>query len=560
MTQDSDRLTFEMQRPGFAWFMGRYGWLRWLAIALTVMLLCLSSTGRSAAEVVAPLDQSIETVQIVLEGQPLFSVAAFEEKNAEDRADAITTKLEALAEEDRPPEVEVDETTGGNTIRVNGEQLLTFTEADARAIGPETTPEQLAEEWAPRIEAAIQQAQKSRQPGFLRIALLQSALALLLAGLSHWWLGRFQNTLSQQPFQDLRRLISGQPAQEDEQPPLARVLVALALIVLRVVIWGGAVFYITNLFPFTRERTYWIISRLVGSFVSPIFPLGNNTYSITDLVILMAAFLGVLIAARVMANLLRSRVLEFAGISSGSQEAIAALTRYTLVALGSVVVLQIWGLDLSSLTIIASALGVGIGFGLQDIARDFGSGLVLLFERPVQVGDFIEVGDFMGTVDRIGARSTTVKTLAQVSVIVPNSYFLENQVINWSHDNPLSRISIPVGVSYSANPNQVRDILLQAGRNHARVVKVPQPQVFFKGFGDSSIDFELLVWIMEPNRQPVIKSELYFTIFDLLHQHGIEIPFPQRDLHLRTGHLPVELTEGAHRLRSPQDINGHEDR
>ncbi|MEB3355273.1 MAG: mechanosensitive ion channel domain-containing protein [Synechococcales bacterium] len=557
--QNTHRPTFGSQWLGLTWFRGKHRWLGQLAIALVVLFLCLYQGGQ-ATGAVAPVNQPIETAPVVLDGQPLFEISDFQNLSAAERAAQITDQLEDWAEMKRLPEVTVDPGIGNSTILLNGEHLLTVTKTDAIALGRERSPEELAEAWVPRIEAALQQAQKSRQPGFIRFALLQSALALALAGLSHWWLGRFQRTLSPQPFQDFQRLISGQPSSEDESPPPAQVLTALALVVLRVVIWGAAVFYITNLFPFTRERTYWLIRRLVDSFVSPVFPLGNNTYSITDVVILLAAFLGVLIASRMMANLLRSRVLEFAGISSGSQEAIAALTRYTLVALGTVVVLQVWGLDLSSLTIIASALGVGIGFGLQNIARDFGSGLVLLFERPVQVGDFIEVGDFMGTVDRIGARSTTVKTLAQVSVIVPNSYFLENQVINWSHDNPLSRISIPVGVAYSANPNQVRDILLQAGRDHSRVVKMPQPQVFFKGFGDSSIDFELLVWIMEPNRQPMIKSELYFAIFDLFHQHGIEIPFPQRDLHLRTDRLPIELMEGARGVRSPQDINGREDR
>ena len=147
----------------------------------------------------------------------------------------------------------------------------------------------------------------------------------------------------------------------------------------------------------------------------------------------------------------------------------------------------------------------------------------------------------MGTVNRIGARSTHIKTLDQISVIVPNSYFLENQVINWSHENPLSRIAIPVGVAYSADPEVVRQVLLEAGKAQSSVVDMPPPQVFFRGFGDSALNFDLLVWIMEPNRHPTIKSDLYFSIFKRLADKQIEIPFPQRDLHIRTGALPARL-------------------
>jgi potassium-dependent mechanosensitive channel len=205
-------------------------------------------------------------------------------------------------------------------------------------------------------------------------------------------------------------------------------------------------------------------------------------------------------------------------------------------------VLQIWGLDISSLAILVSALGVGIGFGLQDIAKNFGSGLVLVFERPIQVGDFIEVGEFQGTVERIGARSTLIRTLDQISIIVPNSRFLEQEVINWSHDNPVSRIHLPVGVAYGSDIEAVRSALLESARNHPKILSTPQPQVFFKGFGDSSLDLELLVWTAEPSKQVLIKSDLYFRMEALLRQKQVEIPFPQRDLHLQVDQLPLQLS------------------
>ena len=229
--------------------------------------------------------------------------------------------------------------------------------------------------------------------------------------------------------------------------------------------------------------------------------------------------------------------MRYAGINRGAQEAIAILAKYGLIFIGTLVLLQIWGLDISSLAIVASALGVGIGLGLQDIAKNFGSGIVLVFERPIQVGDFVEVGDYKGTVERIGARSTEIRTLDRVSIIVPNSRFLENEVINWSHRNPISRLHLPVGVAYGCDAKAVEGALLEAASSHASVLKSPPPQVLFKSFGDSSLNFELLVWTKEPERQFLLTSDLYYKIYEVLGQRQIEIPFPQRDLHLRSGTL-----------------------
>jgi small-conductance mechanosensitive channel len=184
-------------------------------------------------------------------------------------------------------------------------------------------------------------------------------------------------------------------------------------------------------------------------------------------------------------------------------------------------------------------LSIGLGIGLQNIAKNFGSGLILVFERPIQVGDFIEVGDLHGTVERIGARITEIRTLDRVSIIVPNSRFLDSEVINWSHGNPISRLHLPLGVAYGSDPQHVRTVLIEAARSHPKVLASPDPSLLFKGFGDSSLDFELLVWTAEPDKQFLLKSDLYFLIYEVLNQNQIEIPFPQRDLHLRSGKMEV---------------------
>jgi small-conductance mechanosensitive channel len=261
-----------------------------------------------------------------------------------------------------------------------------------------------------------------------------------------------------------------------------------------------------------------------------------------DLLVLLGLFTGLVILARTAKKLLRSRVLRLTGLSRGSQETVAQIATYGIIFFGTMVMLQLWGLDLSSLTIFASVVGVGIGLGLQGIAKEFISGLVLIFDRPIKVGDFVNVGEQMGTVERISVRSTEIRTLDEVSIIIPNSRFLESEVINWTHHSPISRLRIPVGVAYGSNLTLVRGALIDAAKEHADVLAEPAPKVFFIGMGESSLDFNLMVWIDEPRKQFRIKSDLYFRIEAILRHRGVEIPFPQRDLNVRSGSLPLEVS------------------
>ncbi|MBD2319755.1 mechanosensitive ion channel family protein [Phormidium tenue] len=311
------------------------------------------------------------------------------------------------------------------------------------------------------------------------------------------------------------------------------------LSIARISVWVAAILYIADLFPDSRAISQQIRDVLISSFNAPILTIGKSSYSIINLSILGALLFGLILLVRAFIDIFKDRVLSIAGLNRGAQEAIAVIVQYTLIFIGTLVLLQIWGLDLSSLTILASALSIGLGIGLQNIAKNFGSGLILVFERPIQVGDFIEVGDLNGTVERIGARSTEIRTLDRVSIIVPNSRFLDSEVINWSHGNPISRLHLPLGVAYGSDPQQVRTVLIESASGHPKVLASPAPSLLFKGFGDSSLDFELLVWTAEPDKQFLLKSDLYFLIYEVLNQNQIEIPFPQRDLHLRSGKVEI---------------------
>ncbi|MEB3831318.1 mechanosensitive ion channel family protein [Phormidium sp. CCY1219] len=473
---------------------------------------------------------------ISLDGRRLFFISRAGEYPADVRADLIERQLQRAVESREAIEVEVRNSNEMPAIFLGSRQLLTVTDADV----PETVnPETQAHIWAHEIELALQQARRERNGKFIQKSLIYAAIAVVFVlalnrGLSIFW-HRYREPLRQQ----LSKNLDSEP---DESVGALDLLLSLSVAIVRFLLWGGALLYITNLFPFTRQVSYRITEALSTTFTSGLLTLGERSYSVIDLLILTAMLLGLVALSGIVTNLLRSRVLRYMNINRGAKEVVAIMSKYGFIFIGAMVVLQIWGLDISSLTIVVSALGVAIGFGFQDIAKNFGSGLVLLFERPIQVGDFVEVADYSGTVERIGSRSTMIRTLDQISIIVPNSRFLETEVINWSHSNPVSRLHLPVGVSYGASVQAVEKALLDAAKAHPDVLLVPAPRVMFIGFGDSSLDFELLVWNAEPSKQYFLKSDLYFRIFSTFAERNIEIPFPQRDLHVRSGNLPVQLS------------------
>ncbi|SES90376.1 Mechanosensitive ion channel [Salinibacillus kushneri] len=203
-----------------------------------------------------------------------------------------------------------------------------------------------------------------------------------------------------------------------------------------------------------------------------------------------------------------------------------------------VVSLATVGIDLSALTVFAGVVGVGIGFGMQNIASNFISGIILLFERPIKVGDRVIVNDILGYVEKINMRATIIRTIDNEHIIVPNSYFLEEHVVNRSYSDPNLRLRIPIGVAYGSDVEKVRDLLLQVAQEEAaayeNILSDPEPFVYFSGFGDSSLDFELFIWIANPDQLIITKSNINFRINNILKENNIEIPFPQRDLHIRS--------------------------
>lgn len=273
-----------------------------------------------------------------------------------------------------------------------------------------------------------------------------------------------------------------------------------------------------------------------------LFTLGERPFHLIDIIIYLASLVFLVILSGRFRNILSEKILARYNLDIGVRQSIGTIVRYLVLVLGLSIIVQSAGIDLSSLTVLAGALGVGLGFGLQNIANNFISGLIILFERPIKVGDRIEVGGVNGDVVNISARATTVITNDNISIIVPNSEFISSQVINWSHNDRRVRFRFPVGVSYSEDPEQVKRLLMDVMNEHPGVLKNPPPDVWFTEFGDSSLNFNMMIWTsMYVQRPDALRSQLYYLVFKKFKDHGIEIPFPQRDLHIRSGELPVEL-------------------
>ncbi|MBF2005743.1 MAG: mechanosensitive ion channel [Chlorogloeopsis fritschii C42_A2020_084] len=478
--------------------------------------------------------QSRATAAITLDGRRLFEVNEAGQFSAENRAADANLILREAVRSSEPVKVEILQTNQLPVILVNSRHLLTVTRQDTP---PGRTTQEQAEIWVQRITEAVRQGQEERRLSYFWRAILLAVLFVLGAIALHLalgWVWRYW----------LRRLLPQEANHPDTgaQPKGIELFLQLTLVLVRAFLWIGTAIYITDLFPLTREWSQRAVSILWMSLTSPVISIGESSYSVINIIILIGLFVGVLAIAGAVTNLVRSRVLRITNISRGVQESIAVAINYSLIFIGTVVLLQIWGLDITSLAIVASVLGVAIGFGLQGVAKELVSGFVVTFERAIEVGDFVEIGKYMGTVERLNARSTHIRTLDDIVVIVPNSRLLDTEVVNWSHRGSTSRLVLPVRVAYGASISVVRSALLEAARESSDVLKKPAPLVWFQGYGEDFLNFQLLVWISKPRKQFQIKSDLYFKIDEILRQQNINIPYPQRSLHLRSGSLPLELS------------------
>jgi potassium-dependent mechanosensitive channel len=261
-----------------------------------------------------------------------------------------------------------------------------------------------------------------------------------------------------------------------------------------------------------KEQIEYLFQFLLNAFNSSLFAFGGEKFSFGSITELIFQAIAVLAIAGTTKQILKQRILPSLGLEVGTRESLAAITSYIVTIVGLLIVLQTTGINLSSLAVFAGALGIGFGIGLQNLASNFISGLTLLFEQPIKVGDYVEVDKLAGTVEKIAIRSTTIRTVNGVVAIVPNSRFLDNNVVNWSYGDPYCRIAIKVRVVEESDSLTVMEALLAAARQESRVLSSPSPEVYFKGVKKDTLRFELLVWIQNPIEMDAIKSALQFLV------------------------------------------------
>src|SRR2546427_4126608 len=285
-------------------------------------------------------------------------------------------------------------------------------------------------------------------------------------------------------------------------------------------------------------------------------PLPAVSLSLLQIFLLVALLVAVFWISSRTKRFLFNRFLVNSGLDRALQYAIAQIISNVVLVVGVLIVLENTGIHLGALAVFAGAVGVGVGFGLQNIASNFISGLVILAERPITIGDRVEVAGITGQVQQVRANSTVFGPNDNITMIVPNTKFIDSPVTNWTYGDPRVRFRIPVGVAYGSDIAKVREALLAAGRENPNTLKDPAPSVFLQKFGDNSIDFELVVWSSEMSARPSrYRRDLNFAIEPKLRDAGIELPFPQRDLHIRSGTLKVENVTEPETTKPPESTD-----
>lgn len=307
------------------------------------------------------------------------------------------------------------------------------------------------------------------------------------------------------------------------------------LLVRTVLMWVifGVIFYeILDYWAIEGEALRW----LIGIVNEPLFQSEKIRISVWILARSVLVFWLFYVGARFLNGILRARVYPKSSLDKNSQHAIRTVIQFSCLVIGAMAGIQLLGIDLGVLTVFSGTLGIGIGFGLQEIVKNIFSGFVIFFERPIRMGDVVEIDGVPGVVRSIRTRSTIVNTFDNISIVVPNSEFLTNRVVNWSHSDRIVRIESRVGVDYGSDAETIKQTLLEIAKANKEILSQPEPSVVFEEFADSALLFRLLYWVDVEDRMEV-KSQINFAIHARFKEKGISIPFPQRDLHIRSSEI-----------------------
>ena len=277
-----------------------------------------------------------------------------------------------------------------------------------------------------------------------------------------------------------------------------------------------------------------VVIDSITAFLQDPINIGSASFTPGNIIMFFLVIWLSIVLSRIIQILLEKDILYRLNLAKGIPNTIAVMVKYSLVTIGVLLAISAAGMPLSSLTVLAGAFGVGIGFGLQHIFNNIVSGFILLLERPIQIGDTVEVGQLIGNVKTIGIRASCIRTFEGAEVIVPNGQLISNDVVNWTLSDQKRRIEIFTGVAYGSDPHLVKKLFEKVLKDHTDIIDDPAPKVYFKGLGDSALEFRLLFWTSNYPDWIRIQSEIVFAIHDVLYKEGISIPFPQMDLHFKS--------------------------
>ena len=494
----------------------------------------------------------LERGHVAVDGVELFEVGASGSFSATERARGISSILERQLDNvlgqtssaDSAVNITIDNRNGQTVLLLNGRYVMSVTEADTT---PGMLPEERADDWRETIKTTFERLLEERSLEYLRRSAIQVGVAIAIAGVFHIWLGRLgrgqrRKQLSQDS-EETGEVVPPQPrvsilglVQAQKIIP-RRSLFLLLIGFAQVSVWVVAAVDCAQLFPPTRRAAYLIYGLSKVIFSANLLHLGNSNISLLDIVWLLIFVVLWWITVSWLAKIVQRHILPLTTIDPTLKTALSSYAQYLLLIMGVIIIVSVVGLDLGAIAIILGGFGVGIGFALQNIAKDFISGIIMLVERPVKVGEMVQVGDTTGWVKHIGPRFTELSHLDRYLIRVPNSQFVDSAVSNFRRSG-LFRLKIDVGVAYGSDVMLVRDLMLEAALEpHPEILRHPSPDVLFLSWDDSAVVLQLIAFIREPTKGPRLEALLRERIHGGLERYDIEIPFPQRDLSLSVPYL-----------------------
>ena len=483
------------------------------------LIVCISLLSVFLLFPVQAQDTTSVKVPVVLDGQELLEIDALGKLTAQERAEFITLTLQsALAdsiERGTPPEVKVVRSNQNVVLKVDSRPLLELPEDTFNSIYSEMQPQI----WQEQLQQGLEQSWRERTPAYTRWAVKMLIIAFMTTLLLQGGLVLLFRYILRRKIKDPQRRWHS--------------LQLLVLVLLQVGIWVTFINYGVQLFPITRGWFYEIFQLLDSTFNARMFQLGEETISLNRILAIALTIIGLWIGVSWFVSILKSRLLPLTEAEPSHQDTIAFFVQYGLLGLGGILILNAGGVDFQSLAFLLGALGVGIGFGLQNIVKDFICGLILIVVRPIKVGELVQVGDFQGLVQRIGARTTDISNIERYIITIPNSRFIEGEVLNWNRSG-LSRVKAYVKIPYGTDIDFVYKVLLAAAQvEHRDILRHPPPKVKFREYTEDGLQFRVVAFIRDPLKQPKVKTHLYNQIERYLRKYGVEVARPQQDLHLK---------------------------